>query len=184
MTKAIKHVIFHLVFLVMLDFATNSKTRVKYKVSDFQFDIIRDLVYASKFRKHTCSNVSNANSFEYSTSLLSVQKHNIVEIINRELNLFGCCCCCCCLLLFNKRGDKVGFPLANFLARNDLFPLSVSLITSARRIKMDVDKGKRSLNSFSTGRFRITFRFARKNSLVENRLNRGYNKTHVNVLLL
>ena len=63
-----KHVIFHFVFLVMLDFATNSKTRVKYKVSDFQFDIIRDLVYASKFRNHTCS---NANSFEYSIRIFT-----------------------------------------------------------------------------------------------------------------
>jgi hypothetical protein len=32
---------------------------------------------------------------------------------------------------------KTGFPLANFLARSDLFPLSVSRITSARRGKMD-----------------------------------------------
>ena len=39
------------------------------------------------------------------------------------------------------------FPLANFFARSDLFPLSVSLITSARRGKMDADKGKRSLRA-------------------------------------
>ena len=39
------------------------------------------------------------------------------------------------------------FPLANFFARSDLFPLSVSLITSARRGKMDADKGKRSLSA-------------------------------------
>ena len=42
---------------------------------------------------------------------------------------------------------KAGFPLANFFARSDLFPLSVSLITSARRDKMDADKGKRSLRA-------------------------------------
>jgi hypothetical protein len=42
---------------------------------------------------------------------------------------------------------KAGFPLANFLARRDLFPLSASLIASARRGKMDADKGKRSLRA-------------------------------------
>jgi hypothetical protein len=77
-------------------------------------------------------------------ALLSVQKHNIVEIIIRELNLFGCCCCC--LLLFNKRGNKVGFPLANFLARSDLFPLSVSLITSQDVAKWMPTKEKGLLN--------------------------------------
>jgi hypothetical protein len=56
-------------------------------------------------------------------------------------------CCCCCLLLFYKRGNKVGFPLANFLVRSDLFPLSVSLITSGRRGQMDADQGKRSLGA-------------------------------------
>jgi hypothetical protein len=52
---------------------------------------------------------------------------------------------------------KAGIPLANFLARSDLFPLSVSLITSARRGKMVPTKEKG--------------RFARKNSFVENRLH-------------
>jgi hypothetical protein len=49
---------------------------------------------------------------------------------------------------------KAGFPLANFFARSDLFPLSVSLITSARRGKMDADKGKRSLRAkrFASGK--------------------------------
>ena len=47
------------------------------------------------------------------------------------------------------------FSLArNFLAQSDLFPLSVSLITSARRGKMDADKGKRSLRAkkFASGK--------------------------------
>jgi hypothetical protein len=50
--------------------------------------------------------------------------------------------------------SNAGFPLANFLARSDLFPLSVSLITSARRGKMDADKGKRSLRAkkFASGK--------------------------------
>jgi hypothetical protein len=49
---------------------------------------------------------------------------------------------------------KGGFPLVNFLARSDLFPLSVSLITSARRGKMDADKRKRSLHAkkFASGK--------------------------------
>jgi hypothetical protein len=38
--------------------------------------------------------------------------------------------------------------LANFFGRSDLFPLSVSLITSVlKRGKMDADKGKRSLRT-------------------------------------
>jgi hypothetical protein len=64
---------------------------------------------------------------------------------------------CCCLLLFYKRDNKVGFPLANFLVRSDLFPfsfLSFPLITSARRGQMDADKGKRSLGAekFASGK--------------------------------
>jgi hypothetical protein len=49
---------------------------------------------------------------------------------------------------------KAGFPVANFLARSDLFPLSVSLITSARRGKMDVENGKLSLRAkiFASGK--------------------------------
>jgi hypothetical protein len=50
---------------------------------------------------------------------------------------------------------KAGFPLANFLARSDLFPnLSASLIASARRGKIDADKGKRSLRAkkFASGK--------------------------------
>jgi hypothetical protein len=38
-----------------------------------------------------------------------------------------------------------GFPLVNFLAQSDLFPLSVSFITSARRGKMDADRKKVAL---------------------------------------
>jgi hypothetical protein len=55
---------------------------------------------------------------------------------------------------------KAGFPLANFPARSDLFPMSVSLITSARRGKMDADKGKRSLRAkkFASGRDSTTRR--------------------------
>ena len=56
--------------------------------------------------------------------------------------------------VYNDLYDRGGFPLANFLARSDLFPLSVSLITSARRGKMDADKGKRSLRAkkFASGK--------------------------------
>jgi hypothetical protein len=64
------------------------------------------------------------------------------------------------ILWIVKRGTKFVpvfkglFPLANFLARSDLFPLSVSLITLARRGKMDADKGKRSLlaKTFASGK--------------------------------
>jgi hypothetical protein len=48
---------------------------------------------------------------------------------------------------------KTGFKPV-FHLRSDLFPLSVSLITSARRGKMDADKGKRSLGAkkFASGK--------------------------------
>jgi hypothetical protein len=50
--------------------------------------------------------------------------------------------------------SKSSFPLANFFARSDIFPLSVSLITAARRGKMDADKGKKSLRGkkFASGK--------------------------------
>jgi hypothetical protein len=55
---------------------------------------------------------------------------------------------------------KAGFPLATLLARSDLFPLSVSLITSARRGKMDADKETRSLGvrKFASGKPALEFR--------------------------
>jgi hypothetical protein len=43
--------------------------------------------------------------------------------------------------------------------KNDLFPLSVSLISSAGRGKMDADKGKRSLRAkkFASGKQALTY---------------------------
>ena len=45
-------------------------------------------------------------------------------------------------------------PERIFSRESDLFPLSLSLITSARRGKMDADKGKRSLRAkkFASGK--------------------------------
>ena len=85
-----------------------------------------------------------------------VKKHNIIEIIISCC----CCCCCCCLLLFsNKRGNKVGFPLANFSREATVFLCRYHLLRQQDVAKWMPTKEKG--------------RFARKNSLVENRRNRG-----------
>ena len=65
--------------------------------------------------------------------------------------------------LREKKIASRNFPLANFFPRSDLFPLSVLLITLARRRKMNADKGKRSLSRFSTSEY---FRAKRPSSVV------------------
>ena len=42
---------------------------------------------------------------------------------------------------------KAGFPLANFFARSDLFPLSASILPRLADVISDSDKGKRSLRA-------------------------------------
>ena len=46
------------------------------------------------------------------------------------------------------------FPLANFFARRDLFPLSASILPRLADVISDTDKGKRSLRAkkFSSGK--------------------------------
>ena len=50
-------------------------------------------------------------------------------------------------------GLNAGFPLANFLARSDLFILSASILPRLADVISDTDKGKRSLRArkFASG---------------------------------
>ena len=50
--------------------------------------------------------------------------------------------------------SSAGFPLANFFARSDLFPLSASILPRLADVISDTDKGKRSLRArkFASGK--------------------------------
>ena len=49
---------------------------------------------------------------------------------------------------------SAGFPLANFFARSDLFPLSASILPRLADVINDTDKGRRSLSArkFASGK--------------------------------
>jgi hypothetical protein len=57
--------------------------------------------------------------------------------------------------IVTKTSDlKAGFPLANFFARSDLFPLSASNLPRLADVISDNDRGKRSLRArkFASGK--------------------------------